>query len=198
MVAQPFDVVDSFLPHVGQKSIVGGVGGAAEDKILPHQDTPLIGLAVELLIFVDATSPDAHHIHVCLFDVIEHLCVVSAILLRGEDLPGDIVGSFGKKWSAVYLEEERTALRILPGNVADSAQSCSDSFFGDHLVVHHDLCGEIIHVLFSPIYRHPQLWRGYDEREIEPVFSFQERDFLILSFGVTALYAVYYRQRSFQ
>src|SRR5690606_32284876 len=96
MIAQSFDVIDGFIFYAIEKHIVGGVGSATENKILPNKDTPFIGLTVELLILVNSTPPNANKVHVCSFNMVEHLFVVCTILLCGKYFAGNGIGSLGK------------------------------------------------------------------------------------------------------
>src|SRR5690554_345219 len=100
------------MGHISQEGIVGRVGYASKNKVLPYQDPFLVSMAVELFVLVDPAAPHTHEVHVGRQDIVEQFIVILARLLGSENLPRDIVGSLREDGSAVHLKIKRAAMLI--------------------------------------------------------------------------------------
>ncbi|MPM39344.1 hypothetical protein SDC9_85977 [bioreactor metagenome] len=112
MVTQSLNVIDHFIFNIIEKSIVGRVGHTTENKILPNNDTSLIGLAVKFFVLVDPAAPNADKVHIRGFYIIEKLCVIIFVLLGSENFTRNIIGAFGKQRNAVYLKIKRFSVLV--------------------------------------------------------------------------------------
>ncbi len=87
-----------------KESRIGRVHGATEHAVLPHQDALLVTELVEVLLFVQAASPDAQHVHVCIDGILQQLIVAFTREPAHEGVQGNPVGTFCKDVPAVHRE----------------------------------------------------------------------------------------------
>ena len=80
-----------------------------------------------MVVFIDASTPDAQHVHVGGFDLLQHGFVFGFRGLFREAVGGDEVGAFGEDRHAVHPEIKTGSLCIGFQHEFDGAQA-------DHLL----------------------------------------------------------------
>ena len=106
MVAQTAYVVDGFCFNICKEGRVDFVRLTGEHEVLPYEDARFVTGAVEGVVLVDATAPDADDVHVD-GSCVGHDLTIDAVGDASEEVVvGNHIGAFGKKGLAVELEIE--------------------------------------------------------------------------------------------
>ncbi|CAI8253191.1 MAG: Uncharacterised protein [Flavobacteriia bacterium] len=80
---------------------------------MPHHDAFLVAEIIEEIALVDASAPNAEHIHTRFLYGTQQLHVSSVLYSGGKEVLRNVVRPFGEDLAAVEFEKERGADRIL-------------------------------------------------------------------------------------
>src|SRR6266536_4538389 len=64
MISQSPDIINRLLSYVIKKLLGAGIHAPGEHEIVPDEDPHLVAELVEVIAFVDASTPDTQHVHV--------------------------------------------------------------------------------------------------------------------------------------
>ena len=174
VVAQTADVVFGFEPDVFEPCSFGGIDAACEHGILPYEDAPFIAQFVENIVFIDASAPDAQHVHIHGCGVVDRLFVDGARDAGQENVAGDVVGAFGEERLSVEFEAEGRAVRDLLAHETQRAQAdAGRAAVGD--VARRDRSPEFVEMGLSQFAGPPAFRRGDVERNGHAVDAGPER-----------------------
>ena len=113
MSAQTLYVIFCLSLHAFDEQRVVRIGAAGEHEVLPYQYAVAVGLGVEIVVFVDAASPHAQHIHVGSLYVFKNTLVALGRDVGQQGVVGYEVSSLGKHRLAVHYEVERLAVFVV-------------------------------------------------------------------------------------
>ena len=113
MSAQALYVVLSLTFHTFKEQRVVRICAAGEHKVLPYQYAVAVGFAVKVVVFVDAATPHAQHIHVGSLYVFKYTLVALWRDIGQQGVVGYEVGTLGKHRLAVHYEVERLAVFVV-------------------------------------------------------------------------------------
>ena len=109
MVSQTCQLIHSFLFGVIQKGLVARVHGTSIHKVLPYQYAFLITEFIKQIIFVNATSPNTQHVHVCRYDITQQRFIVLCCDTVLHAVLRDVISPFHIHWSTIYFKIKRLA-----------------------------------------------------------------------------------------
>src|SRR5262245_54282787 len=124
MMRKPRDVAQSFRLDFRFEWLSLGIGGAGEEKILPHQNPLLIADIVKLVRFVNPAAPDAQHVHVGIQSRLNTLLVTLARAGAIEEaIVGDPIEAFAEDRLAIDLQRKSAADVVGMGVEFDRAEA---------------------------------------------------------------------------
>src|SRR5580693_1700147 len=106
MIAEPFDLIDCFLPDILLERQVAGNHVAAESKFLPDHQAQLIANIVKIVGLVVATAPFAKHVHVRIASSLKNFAMNPGSHTVGETVERNDISSFGEHFDAVHHKLE--------------------------------------------------------------------------------------------
>lgn len=113
MSAQTLYVIFCLTFHTFKEQRVVRIGAAGEHEVLPYQYAVAVGFAVKVVVFVDAASPHAQHVHVGSLYVFNNTLVALGRDVGQQGVVGYEVGTLGKHRLAVHYEVERLAVFVV-------------------------------------------------------------------------------------
>src|SRR2546423_6202298 len=126
MIPQTLDVIRGLRADVVKKGLIARIHAAREHELLPQKDAHLVAQLVEVVRLVDASTPHAQHVHVCVARRLDELTVSLPRHARRETVSRNPVRAFCENWNAVDYEREALARRVglLPQLDRAKADAC--------------------------------------------------------------------------
>ena len=106
MAAQPTDIVFQFSFHSGQKGRIGRIQTACKHEVLPDHDAFFVAQIIEDIALVDASAPNAEHVHTRFLYGTQQLYVSSVLHSGGKEVLRDVIRPFGEDRTTVELKKE--------------------------------------------------------------------------------------------
>ena len=178
MIAEALDVVLGFFGYPTEEVRIARISGTSEDKVLPYQDTHLVGRFIEAVVLVNAPTPHTNQVVVGILHILHQLAVTRRGYLRKEGIVRNEVRPLGKHRLSVHHEVERLSVLVVFQYHLDVAQTDA-LLFRSHLLalrLHGDF--EIIQGRFSPSVRHPQVRMFNLHGDVPPVHARFQGHFL--------------------
>ena len=171
MIPQPFDIVFGFFRYPMQESRIVRIRGTSKHKILPDEDSPLVGFFKEGIIFINASSPYTYHIHVRDLCIFQQTRITGTSHPRKQGIGRNQVGTFGKHRNTVYLKIETHSFFVLLLYHTYLPEPYLMTFLRNQLSIDPHRRFKLIQRRLSPAVGHPKMRGFYRQRKRYVILS---------------------------
>ena len=112
VISQAAHIVGGLVQNAPAELSLIRIDAAAEHEVLPDEHSGLVAERVEIIVFVNAASPHAQHVHAGGGSIAHDPLVLTLAYAGKENIVGNIVGAFHKHRHPVEQETETASLSV--------------------------------------------------------------------------------------